>query len=93
MLTVLLPVWPVSVHHRPRVPQRGAALNSFAGEIYAGGGVRGAGSNRSGVDLGRVAVCVHEDAALLLRRLEPACDAHSKQTFLVVAEDGLDRGP
>jgi len=58
----------------PRV----ASLSSFVGQIYAGGGVRSAIGNRSGIDLGRVAVCVHEEATLLFRRLEPACDAHSE---------------
>src|SRR6185369_10801866 len=72
----------------PRV----AALSSFTGEIHAGGGVYGASGDWSGVDLGRVAVCVHEDATLLFRRLEPACDAHSEHTFLVVAEDGPIEG-
>ena len=64
----------------------GSALDAFAGEVFAGGGVvRAAGGGCR--DLGKVPVGVGEDAAFFIGRFKPARDAEAEDAFLVVAED------
>src|SRR5579859_3850058 len=73
-------------------PPGGRAFYAFAGEIDPGCWIR---SSWSGGDLRRATVGIHEGAALLLRRLKPAGNAHAQQPFLIVfkygAVESLDR--
>src|SRR6185312_3149079 len=64
-----------------------AALDAFAGEVDARC-IFGVG----GVDLGGLAVGVHEDATLFIRRLKPVRDTHSEHTFFVIVENGFVEG-